>query len=139
MERTLASSSGPTQPNRSSVRLPNTTNPRQSAGKKEQRDVPPSPAQLRTHQGSPSLQIPAGIRHQSLPRLTQKREHTYGCYSSLLAQALDEGGAGHTPSSLERCFGQTAELHGKAQSISCKSARRMTDYGPIPCVPWQSQ
>uniref|UniRef100_A0A183C2B4 Protein FAM13B n=1 Tax=Globodera pallida TaxID=36090 RepID=A0A183C2B4_GLOPA len=87
--------------------------------REEQRDVQPSPARLRNPQGSPSLQIPVGIRRQFLRRLSQEREHTYGLaqliahwnpalslaflslemfYSSLLAQALDEGNAGHTTS-----------------------------------------
>uniref|UniRef100_A0A914HR84 Uncharacterized protein n=1 Tax=Globodera rostochiensis TaxID=31243 RepID=A0A914HR84_GLORO len=87
--------------------------------REEQRDVQPSPARLQIPQGSPSLQIPVGIRRQFLRRLSQEREHTYGLaqliaqwnpalslaflslemfYSSLLAQALDEGGAGPTPS-----------------------------------------
>uniref|UniRef100_A0A914HU04 Histone-lysine N-methyltransferase SETMAR n=1 Tax=Globodera rostochiensis TaxID=31243 RepID=A0A914HU04_GLORO len=87
--------------------------------------VPTNPPQLRMPQGAPPLlQIPAAMRRQFIRRLYQEREHAYGFalqiarwnpalsltllslemfYSSLLAQALDEGDGGNFGAGECRC------------------------------------
>uniref|UniRef100_A0A914HRS6 Uncharacterized protein n=1 Tax=Globodera rostochiensis TaxID=31243 RepID=A0A914HRS6_GLORO len=84
--------------------------------REEATDVQTNPPRLRMPQGAPPLQIPAAMRRQFIRRLSQEREHAYGFalhiarrnpalslallslemfYSSLLAQALDEGDGGN--------------------------------------------